>query len=219
MHFHRWPTQRSRRILALHRAIVTDSEVNVADRRAFDHHIKVTLRKELVRRYKRLEILSEADLQFVVCNSLRRFFRTASDPTLYQVANQRYLKDMRTFPDILVLRNGKPWACIELKEKAYFHAPWITADWNKLSDDQEQLGARRGYLIYLARKGVAKQFKKSIPKRKRGLGFVAIAMSAVLKPDDYAEWSKRYREQAKIVVKKPPENRSGSAKKKAAAAV
>jgi hypothetical protein len=181
----------------------------MADRRAFDRYVKVTLRKELLCRYKRLEILCEADLQAIVWRSMCRFFRTTANPSLYQVANQRYLKDIGTFPDILVLRKQKPWACIELKEKAYFHAPWIKSDWIKLIDDQEKLGARRGYFIYLARKGNVKEFRKAIPKRQRGLAFVAIAMSGHLTDDDYTEWSKEYRKRAKVVVhKREPEERA-----------
>jgi hypothetical protein len=189
----------------------------MADRRVFHEFVTVTLRKELIRRYKQLEILSEADMQAFVWRSMEKFLQTkAVNAHMYQVANRRYVKNLRVFPDILVLRRGKPWACIELKEKSFFVPRLIEKDWQRLVEDKEKLGIRRGYFIHLAGHGDFGVFKNL--KKTRGLLYVTVRMCDEMPATDFAKWHEEYQTRSKLVVVSPSPKKPRPAKLTRAAA-
>ena len=67
--------------------------------------------------------------------------------------NKPFLRDCKTYPDLVVFRGKKPWAVIELKESKKLTLTGASAERKKLTQARKKLDYRRGYLVYVAREG------------------------------------------------------------------
>jgi hypothetical protein len=109
----------------------------------------------------------------------------------------------RTFaciPTSQFLSETGPWVCFELKENARFSTSFIKDDWDRLEMVRKELGAKRGYLIYLARRGNDKNFFVRIPHRHRCLVPMPIAMEAHMEPSQFGEWEQRLKAYSRLVL-------------------
>jgi hypothetical protein len=126
----------------------------------FDSFLRTSLPKKLFQSYRSFEILSEADLQSYVWMHATSFLRKLPDGAAkFRVVNKLYCGDLKIHPDLVVLRCGKPWICIELKEVGRIGPTAIGEDWDRLNKTRHELKAHRGYLVYLVRHS-----KRDFPK-------------------------------------------------------
>lgn len=121
---------------------------------AFHKFLKNELRVEVLEKYWNYHILSEADLQSVVWHLISTFLsRHDPDGRRFKVLNKPYLRGLRIHPDIVVFRRRKPWVVIELKERKRLSPRSANSERDRLLKSRRLFGARRGYLIYVARYG------------------------------------------------------------------
>jgi hypothetical protein len=162
----------------------------------FDAFLRTSLLKRLLKSYRNFEILSEADLQAFVWMHATRFLRKLSnDPSKFRVCNKLYCGDLGIHPDLAVLRYGKPWICIELKETGRLGKDAIREDWKRLNDTRRKLRAHRGYLIYLVRHG-APHFPKAqdfLKDPAHCLISISISMKDKLPADEFTAWNQKFK--------------------------
>jgi hypothetical protein len=107
----------------------------------------------LLRRYKRYEILNERELEFLVSKEIKRFVRQDDEKGRLSVHNCLFLKDSRTYPDVIVMKKGKPWIVIELKEKGNIQEVTVFDERAKILHIKEHSGLKRAYVMYIGRWG------------------------------------------------------------------
>src|SRR6266404_2926885 len=92
--------------------------------------------RQLVRAYERYEILTEADLQTITAEALRRTLRiirrSVESASHHVVTCNPRFKACDGIPDILIWKNGKPRFWVELKDRTKFHENVAGDDWEKL---------------------------------------------------------------------------------------
>ena len=171
----------------------------------FDAFLRTSLPKKLFKSYSSFEILSEADLQAFVWMYATRFLRRLPDgPSKFRVVNKLYCGDLKIHPDLVVLRYGKPWICIELKEVGRIAATAIGEDWDRLNKTRGKLKAHRGYLIYLVRHS-SRHFPKprnfpEIEHRSSCLIPVVISMEKRLTAEEFTTWNTEFKKRSKFRV-------------------
>lgn len=129
---------------------------------AVDKFIKETLSKKILDRYMSFQIISERDLQSHVSVILYDYFKkTQNKPELLNILTEPHLKELGLKkPDIVVFRHRKPWIAIELKEKKKLKLRTAENQRERLLRMRDIFPTlKRGYLLYVARKGTGKMVK------------------------------------------------------------
>jgi hypothetical protein len=110
--------------------------------------------RSILKSYKACQILTEGDLQSFAWYRIRQFLKKAKGTTEFRVLNKPFLRESHTYPDLVVFRNGKPWAAIELKESKRLPEKTAEKEREKLKLARKAYSSlKRGYLVYVARYG------------------------------------------------------------------
>ncbi len=121
----------------------------------FHGFINGRFKEQLLARYKKHKILTEADLQAYASEFLRKFFRR-NDPTRkrFKVLNKPFFKEIGIHPDIAVFKREKPWVLFEIKEWQKLPVRVARKERGRLIK-AKTLGAppKRAYLLYAIRYG------------------------------------------------------------------
>ncbi len=179
----------------------------------FDSFLRTSLPKKLFKSYRSLEILSEADLQaYVWMHSTRFLRRLPGGASKFIVQNKFYLQDLKIHPDLVVLRFGKPWICLELKEAGRIVPKAIGEDWKRLNKTRRKLKAHRGYLIYLVRHS-GRHFPKprhfsEIKDRRSCLFPIVVSVADQLSAEEFTAWNARFKRCSKYRL--PPKRGKGA---------
>ena len=124
--------------------------------------VRGNFKRQLLTRYKKLMILTEADLQAYAFELLRKFFRLR-DPMKkrFRVLNKPYFREINMYPDIAVFKRGRPWVLFELKERSNLSPRIAGEEREGLLIARQKLDPppRRGYLLYVARAGKKRALK------------------------------------------------------------
>jgi hypothetical protein len=161
-------------------------------------------RNELVQRYVRFEILSEAGLRTVVANLLCMKIQELGHPARgYTVTCEARLTDV--IPDVLIWKGGHPRICIELKDTRGFNLRRAESDWQKLQDYCRQYqSVKAGVLIYVARLNI-RNFP--IKRSRQTLRCWPIQISLEKDTPNFKQWEAKFRKRAHYT---PPERRARS---------
>jgi len=107
---------------------------------------------------------------------------------------------MRWFPDVVVLKDRKPWVLIELKESRRLgHA--ALRERSKLETMRKKLMASRAYLLHIGRRGAHKALRGA--KKSYGYWFFEIPISlerAKVPLESIKEWETKFRKLAKCTI-------------------
>ena len=120
--------------------------------REFDSFVKGRLKDQLLERYKKSEILTEADLQVYASSYLTEYFQSSGPAGKhFRVLNEPFFREFHAFPDIAVFKRGKPWALFELKERLHLPLRVARKAQAKLLSARNAFGPslKRGYLLYV----------------------------------------------------------------------
>jgi hypothetical protein len=116
------------------------------------------------------------------------------------VLNKPFLRDCKTYPDLVVFRRKKPWAVIELKESKKLTMASASAERKKLMKARRRLDHKRGYLVYVARDGEDRVLHG--PKGKEAYHFfeVPVVLSLSMKKTEIKDWRDEFRLWSKYVI-------------------
>lgn len=158
----------------------------------------------ILRRYKNFEILNESDLQFEVRRELVRFLRKDGEKGRLTIHGCFFCSDSKsgskTYPDILIMHRSKPWVLIELKEAGTVKQLTAQQERNKLHAQRRTVKAKRGYLLYVGRRGKGLLLKG----RKGRYGYWFFEVPAVLENegmnrDEIKQFKKEFHKRRKFV--------------------
>lgn len=161
-----------------------------------------SFRDELVRQYRRFEILSEAGLRTAVTNLLRRKVRLlgGGPEKGYRVTCETHLKDVHVVPDVLIWKGSHPRIWIELKDTGRFYRKRAEDDWQKLQDHcKRYTSVKAGYFIYVARSDIT---DFPIKRSRLTLRYWAIPISLKRHIQDFNQWEETFKEREHY---KPPQ--------------
>jgi hypothetical protein len=124
------------------------------------------LKDELIVAARRHEILSEADLQSFFFVLISKWIRKRDPQGFFRTLNKISLRDCHKYPDIAVLRKGRPWAMIELKEQRVLKHDVARREAEKLCEISDVLAKLKkmrpkNYVICLVRQGDKRTFRKN----------------------------------------------------------
>lgn len=160
----------------------------------FHDFMRGDFRKSIERAYKAHKIFCEADLQSFAWYKIRQFLRRNEErKNKFRILNKPFLRDCKTFPDLVVFRGRKPWAVIELKETKKLTLASASAERKKLTKARKKLNHKRGYLVYVARDGEKRALLG--PKGKAAYHFfeVPVVLSLTMKESDIDIWRDGFR--------------------------
>lgn len=167
----------------------------------FSRFIQGDLRREIRAKYLDHQVFSEADLQSLAWKNISAFLHEF-DPegSLFKVLNKPYLKGLRQHPDLVVFRRRKAWVVVELKETKQLRMKTAEKERGRLLKCGRALRAKKGYLLYVARRG-----DKKVLHGSKGLGAryffeVPIVLAQDETEERIKEWEEEYRWWAKFVV-------------------
>jgi hypothetical protein len=152
--------------------------------------------------YKSHKIFCEADLQSFAWRKIKSFLEAKEEsPGKFRVLNKPFLRDCRTYPDLVVFRRSVPWAVVELKESRIMSVSSAGKEHRKLLQAKQLLRPKRGYLVYVARYGDTRAMRG--PKGKGGYYFfeIPIVLTQTMTKAEVQDWSKMFRLWSKYVVK------------------
>ena len=153
-----------------------------------------SFRNELVRRYRRFEILAEAGLRTAVAHLLIEKVRLLADPTMgYCVTCEPRLKDVdvNVVPDVLIWKGDHPRIWIELKDTGRFNRKKAEKDWQKLQDYCKRYrSVKAGYFIYVARRDV-RDFP--IKRTRETLRYWPILITLQPHIADFEQWNEEFK--------------------------
>jgi hypothetical protein len=172
--------------------------------------ISTELKDEITERYYNHEILSEADLQSNIWQLLFDYFQSNEQKESFTIHCNHYLKELRTHPDLVIFKNGKPYIIIELKE-------WRAIDLNKWSSSRKKEKAdndikrllaaeekyfekhrvKRGYFMYVSWKPVIIQEEGIRGKNARFLSEIRFVKEGVTLDK---EWKKEFSKRSKYIA-------------------
>ena len=154
------------------------------------------------RAFEKHHIFCKADLQSFAWREIKSFLEKHEETAgKFRVINKPFLRDCRTYPDLVVFRRRIPWFVVELKESKAMKEKSAQTECKKLIRAKNVLHAKRGYLVYVARYG--QRHAISGPKGEGGRFFfeVPIVLEQSLPKEKVTEWAKEFRNWAKYVVK------------------
>jgi hypothetical protein len=155
------------------------------------------------RAFRMHDIFCEADLQSFAWREVKAFLEKHEETTgKFRVLNKPYLRDCRTYPDLVVFRRRIPWVVIELKESRVMKNQAAEKELKKLLQTKSVLHPKRGYLVYVARQGRERAI--SGPKGESGRFFfeVPIVLEQNMDKAKVKEWTEEFRLWAKYVLEK-----------------
>jgi hypothetical protein len=153
--------------------------------------------------YKSHKIFCEADLQSFAWFEIREFLRRNEETKgKFRILNKPFLRDCKTYPDLVVFRRRRPWIVIELKESRRMTVASAVAERKKLLKARKKLGHKRGYLVYVARDGEDRALHG--PKGKAAYYFfeVPVILSQVMDRAARKVWRAEFKLWSKY-VKRP----------------
>jgi len=167
---------------------------------AVDKFIKDTVCKGIVDRYMSFQILSERDLQCHIFAMLYTYFQKTQDKLeLLNILTEPYLKEFgKKKPDIMIFRHSKPWIVLELKKRGS-KLKLRTAEHQRdrlLSMHNKFPTLKRGYLLYISKKGAGKVILGPKKDGKYYFYEIPILMSAHIDgmdKEELANWEKQYK--------------------------
>jgi hypothetical protein len=110
--------------------------------------------RSILKSYKACHIVCEAELQSFAWYRIRQFLKKNKGTAEFRVLNKPFLRESHTYPDLVVFRNRKPWAAIELKESKRLPEKTAEKEREKLKLARKAYPSlKRGYLVYVARYG------------------------------------------------------------------
>jgi hypothetical protein len=172
--------------------------------------ISTELKNEISERYFNHEILSEADLQSNIWQLLFDYFQSNAKRESFTIHCNHYLKELRTHPDLVIFKNGKPYIIIELKEwRSIDLKKWKSSkkkekadyDINRLLDAEnhffEKHRVKRGYFMYVSWKPVVIQEEGIRGKNARFLSEIRFVKEGVA--FDKA-WKEEFKKRSKYIA-------------------
>jgi len=176
--------------------------------RDFHRFAKGDFKRQLLTRYKRLEILTEADLQAYACELLRKFFRS-NDPTgkRFRILNKPFFREIGIHPDVAVFKRGKPWVLFEIKERRDLPERAARKERNRLLEVRQALRGdtrpKRAYLLYAVRRGK----KRALPGPKgegtRYFFEIPIVLQGTWSIDRIKRWEREHKKWSKYTSEEP----------------
>jgi len=156
------------------------------------------------RAFRMHQIFCEADLQSFAWRKIKSFLEKHEETTgKFRVLNKPFLRDCRTYPDLVVFRRTVPWVVIELKESKVMKMQTAERERKKLLHAKSVLHPKRGYLVYVARYGSERVI--SGPKGEGGRYFFEVPIVLEQRLSNKAKmkvWTEEFRLWAKYVLEK-----------------
>ncbi len=151
-------------------------------------------KQEVVDRYRRFEVLSEAGLRTTVVNLLQaKLAQLDAQISGYCVSCEVRLPNTNVVPDILIWKKNDPRIWIELKDTKTFDSGKAKADWEKLKASCPKYPTiKAGYLIYVAR--TRGDFDVKRDRATMRYWPVTIVLEDFIQP--FGAWNKKYGERA-----------------------
>jgi len=118
----------------------------------------------------------------------------------FRVLNKPYLRALTTYPDLVIFKRQKPWVVIELKEQRQLSRVAAQKEWLKLIKARNALHPKRGYFIYVARKGSRKVLSGPKGDGARFFFEVPIVLEHVWTPAKIDAWKIERRLWARYVA-------------------
>ena len=172
------------------------AELTSAQFRSF---MRGKFKESILKSYKACHILCEADLQSFAWYRIRQFLKKTKGTSEFRVLNKPFLGKSNTYPDLVVFRNGEPWAAIELKESKRLPEKTAAKERKKLKKlklARTYPSLKRGYLVYVARYGD----KRALHGPKGDNAYYFFEVPIVMwkgKAEADREWTKRFKSWSK----------------------
>jgi hypothetical protein len=167
----------------------------------FHNFIRGPFKKQICDAFEHLEILSEADLQAIAWLLIRDFLRQY-DPAseIFRVLNKPYFKDLHFHPDIAIFRRRNPWVLVELKERKKLTVTSAKKERARLIKAKNAVRPKRGYLIYVARRGNARILRGPKGPGAKFFFEIPIVLEDMWLPKRITEWEEAFHKWAKFAV-------------------
>jgi hypothetical protein len=150
--------------------------------------------------YRTHQIFCEADLQSFAWDKIRRFLtKNEEAPGKFRVLNKPFLRDCKTYPDLVVFRRKTPWVVIELKESRRMTERRAATEREKLLSAKNILTPKRGYLVYVARYGAKRALHGAKGKGAHYFFEVPIVLSLEMDKAELKQWRVEFRRWSKYV--------------------
>ena len=122
--------------------------------REFHRFMQGSFAASIERAFRMHHIFCEADLQSFAWRKIMSFLEAHEETSgKFRVLNKPFLRDCRTYPDLVVFRRRVPWVVVELKESKFMKAHAAEMEREKLLHAKSVLHPKRGYLVYVTRYG------------------------------------------------------------------
>jgi type I site-specific restriction endonuclease len=184
--------------------------------RQFHRFMRGSFSESIRKAYESHQIFCEADLQSYAWHAITQFLRRNEEERgKFRVLNKPFLRECKTYPDLVVFRRRKPWAVVELKEGRSLPELRASTERDKLLDARKilDLEPKRGYLVYVARHGNRRALSDRKGAAARYFFEVPIVLSLGMKKPELVDWTKKFRLWSKYVLhKEPPLEAAGRAK-------
>jgi hypothetical protein len=169
--------------------------------RQFHKFMRGSFAKSIRRAYKSHQIFCEADLQSYAWHTIAQFLKkNEEEQGKFRVLNKPFLRDCKTYPDLVVFRRRKPWAVIELKEGRNLPELRASAERDKLVGARRILKPKRGYLVYVARYGTKRALNGAKGDAAHYFFEVPIVLSLGMDKLDLKKWTEEFRRWSKYVA-------------------
>jgi hypothetical protein len=151
--------------------------------------------------YRTHQMFCEADLQSFAWYEIRLFLKNNEEaPGKFRVLNKPFLRQSKTYPDLVVFRRRKPWVVIELKESRKLTEHSASTERDKLLGAKNILKPKRGYLVYVARYGAKRTLHGAKGKSAYYFFEVPIVLSQILNEVEVKKWRVEFRRWSKYVT-------------------
>ena len=170
----------------------------------FHRFMRGKFRQSIERAFTSHQIFCEADLQSVAWRKIKLFLEQHEESSgKFRVLNKPFLRDCKTYPDLVVFRRNIPWVVIELKESRVMTQQRAPQERDKLLLAKNLLRPKRGYLVYVARSGERRAIQG--PKGEGGYYFfeVPVILDQNMSKTELTKWKKKFRSWSKYVVPEP----------------
>ena len=167
----------------------------------FDRFMRGPFRDRVEKAFEKHQIFCEADLQSFAWRWIKSFLERHEERRgKFRVLNKPFLRDCKTYPDLVVFRKRVPWVVIELKESRLLTKRSASSEHRKLLRARKILGAKRGYLVYVARRGEEQALLGPKGKGARYFFEVPIVLAGTMDRDKLAEWVAAFRSWSKYTL-------------------
>jgi hypothetical protein len=171
--------------------------VNKLNIKEFHDFMRGAFKAFIARAYQSHQIFCEADLHSLAWWKIRSFLEKQNykeeTPGKFRVLNKPFLEINGTYPDLVVFRRTTPWAVIELKEGKVLRAGSAKKEWDKLIKAKKDLGAKRGYLVYVARSGPRRAVSGPKGEGARYFFEVPVILQESMTNEEIEEWKLKFK--------------------------